>query len=53
MIINRLVSLAAVIAGGLSSLQAAVTLASPFTNHAVLQRGIEIPVWEALLLAKK
>ena len=45
MIINRLVSLAVVIAGGLTSLEAAVTLASPFTDHAVLQRGIEIPVW--------
>ena len=45
MIINRLVSFAAVIAGGLTSLQAAVTLASPFTDHAVLQRGIEIPIW--------
>ena len=53
MIINRLVSLAAVIAGGLSSLQAAVTLASPFTNHAVLQRGIEIPVWGSAAAGEK
>ena len=53
MIINRLVSLAVVIAGGLTSLQAAVTLASPFTDHAVLQRGIEIPVWGSAAAGEK
>ena len=28
-----------------SSLRAAVTLASPFTDHAVLQQGIPVPIW--------
>ena len=41
----RLLSIAAILAAGSSALQAAVALASPFTDHAVLQRGQPIPVW--------
>ncbi|MBA3698203.1 MAG: sialate O-acetylesterase [Planctomycetes bacterium] len=41
----RLLSIAATLAVGSSALQAAVALASPFTDHAVLQRGQPIPVW--------
>ena len=40
-----LLSIAATFAAGSSALQAAVALASPFTDHAVLQRGQPIPVW--------
>ena len=53
MFINRLMSLTALVTGGLTSLQAAVTLASPFTDHAVLQRGIEIPVWGSAAAGEK
>lgn len=41
----RLLSIAATLAAGSTALQAAVALASPFTDHAVLQRGQPIPVW--------
>ncbi|HEX3134143.1 MAG TPA: sialate O-acetylesterase [Planctomycetota bacterium] len=41
----RLLSIAATLAAGSSALQAAVAVASPFTDHAVLQRGQPIPVW--------
>ena len=41
----RLFSIATTLAAGSSALQAAVALASPFTDHAVLQRGQPIPVW--------
>jgi len=41
----RLLSIAATFVAGSSALQAAVALASPFTDHAVLQRGQPIPVW--------
>ncbi len=41
----RLLSLAATLVASSSALHAAVALASPFTDHAVLQREIAIPVW--------
>jgi len=41
----RLFSITAVLAAGSTALQAAVALASPFSDHAVLQRGQPIPVW--------
>jgi sialate O-acetylesterase len=41
----RLLSIAATLAAGSSALHAAVAVASPFTDHAVLQRGQPIPVW--------
>jgi len=41
----RLLSISTMLAVGSSALQAAVALASPFTDHAVLQRGQPIPVW--------
>ncbi len=43
--VSRLLSIAATLAIASSALDAAVALASPFTDHAVLQRGIAIPVW--------
>jgi sialate O-acetylesterase len=43
--LTRLFSIAAILAAGSSALEAAVALASPFTDHAVLQRGMPIPVW--------
>lgn len=42
---TRLLSISAILAAGSTALQAAVALASPFTDHAVLQRGQPIPVW--------
>lgn len=41
----RLLSISAILAAGSTALQAAVALASPFTDHAVLQRDQPIPVW--------
>ncbi len=38
-------SVAAFLGAGVSSVRAEVTLASPFTDHLVLQRDLPVPVW--------